>query len=162
MKTNFENIGGSYSQQGDYLLPNLTLLDENQRQISVWAIRHRRYLKSSHRVLYYNLLTSGKLYNYLADVERQTENLFEQTIKSLAEQEQVTEKLKAENMMLWVQKMNNIRNRAMEIVNAELIYTVSTQQRQGTIPATFIIGQLTCCKNFNLKVIYLHVFYIDH
>ena len=162
MKTNFENIGGSYSQQGDYLLPTLTLPDENQRQISVWAMRHRRYLKSSHRVLYYNLLTSGKLYNYLADVELQAENLFEQTIKSLAEQEQVTEKLKAENMMLWVQKMNNIRNRAMEIVNAELIYTVSTQQRQGTIPATFIIGQLTCCKNFNLKVIYLHVFYIDH
>ena len=108
MKTNFENIGGSYSQQGDYLLPNLTLLDENQRQISVWAIRHRRYLKSSHRVLYYNLLTSGKLYNYLADVERQTE--------------QVTEKLKAENMMLWVQKMNNIRNRATEIVNEQVIY----------------------------------------
>ena len=118
----YENIGGSYSQQGDYLLPNLTLLDENQRQISVWAIRHRRYLKSSHRVLYYNLLTSGKLYNYLADVERQTENLFEQTIKSLAEQEQVTEKLKAENMMLWVQKMNNIRNRATEIVNEQVIY----------------------------------------
>lgn len=69
MKTNFENIGGSYSQQGDYLLPTLTLPDENQRQISVWAMRHRRYLKSSHRVLYYNLLTSGKLYNYLADVE---------------------------------------------------------------------------------------------
>ena len=122
MKTNFENIGGSYSQQGDYLLPNLTLLDENQRQISVWAVRHRRYLKSSHRVLYYNLLTSGKLYNYLADVELQAENLFEQTIKSLAEQEQVTEKLKAENMMLWVQKMNNIRNRATEIVNEQVIY----------------------------------------
>ena len=85
-------------------------------------MRHRRYLKSSHRVLYYNLLTSGKLYNYLADVERQTENLFEQTIKSLAEQEQVTEKLKAENMMLWVQKMNNISNRATEIVNEQVIY----------------------------------------
>lgn len=122
MKTNFENIGGSYSQQGDYLLPNLTLLDENQRQISVWAMRHRRHLKSSHRVLYYNLLTSGKLYNYLADVERQAENLFEQTIKSLAEQEQITEKLKAENMMLWMQKMNNIRNRATEIVNEQVIY----------------------------------------
>ena len=76
MKTNFENIGGSYSQQGDYLLPTLTLPDENQRQISVWAMRHRRYLKSSHRVLYYNLLTSGKLYNYIADVELQAENLF--------------------------------------------------------------------------------------
>ena len=85
-------------------------------------MRHRRYLKSSHRVLYYNLLTSSKLYNYLADVELQAENLFEQTIKSLAEQEQVTEKLKAENMMLWVQKMNNIRNRATEIVNEQVIY----------------------------------------
>ena len=122
MKTNFENIGGSYSQQGDYLLPSLTLPDENQRQIGVWGTRHRRYLKSSHRVLYYNLLTSGKLYNYLADVERQAENLFEQTIKSLAEQKQVTEKLKAENMILWVQKMNNIRNRATEIVNEQVIY----------------------------------------
>ena len=79
-------------------------------------------MKSSHRVLYYNLLTSGKLYNYLADVERQAENLFEQKIKSLAEQEQVTEKLKAENMMLWVQKMNNISNRATEIVNEQVIY----------------------------------------
>mgnify|MGYP002572160529 CR=1 FL=1 len=122
MKTNFENIGGSYSQQGDYLLPNLTLLDENQRQISVWAIRHRRYLKSSHRVLYYNLLTSSKLDNYLADVEERAKNLFEQTVKSFAEQEQVTEKLKAGNMMLWVRKMNNIRNRAREIVNEQVIY----------------------------------------
>lgn len=122
MKTNFENIGGSYSQQGDYLLPTLTLPDENQRQISVWAMRHRRYLKSSHRVLYYNLLTSGKLNNYLADVDKRAKNLFEQTVKSIAEQEQVTEKLKAENMMLWVQKMNNIRNRATEIVNEQVIY----------------------------------------
>ena len=117
MKTNFENIGGSYSQQGDYLLPNLTLSDENQSQIGVWGTRHKRYLKSNHRVLYYNFLTSGKLDNYLSNVEHQAENLFEQTVKSLAEQERVTEKLKAENMMLWVQKMNNIRNRATEIVN---------------------------------------------
>ena len=145
MKTNFENIGGSYSQQGDYLLPNLTLLDENQRQISVWAIRHRRYLKSSHRVLYYNLLTSGKLYNYLADVERQTENLFEQTIKSLAEQEQVTEKLKAENMMLWVQKMNNIRNRATEIVNEQVIY----KREKGT---TYGENFRMLCLNFICEI----------
>jgi hypothetical protein len=88
----------------------------------VWAMRHRRYLKSSHRVLYYNLLTSGKLYNYLADVELQAENLFEQTVKSLAEKENVTEKLKSNNPMLWVQKMNNIRNRATEIVNEQVIY----------------------------------------
>lgn len=122
MKTNFENIGGSYTQQGDYLLPNLTLPGENQRQIGVWAMRHRRYLKSNHRVLYYNLLTSCKLDNYLADVEERAQTLFEQTVKSLAEQEQVTEKLKAENMMLWVQKMNNIRNSATEIVNEQVIY----------------------------------------
>ncbi len=122
MKTIFENIGGSYSQQGDYLLPNLTLPDESQRQIGVWAIRHKRYLKSNHRVLYYNLLTSGKLDDYLADVEERAKSLFEQTVKSLAQQEQVTEKLKAENIMLWVQKMNNIRNRVTEIVNEQVIY----------------------------------------
>lgn len=122
MKTIFENSGGSYSQQGDYLLPNLTLPDENQRQIGVWGTRHKRYLKSNHRVLYYNLLTSCKLDNYLADVEERAQTLFEQTVKSLAEQEQVTEKLKAENMMLWVQKMNNIRNSATEIVNEQVIY----------------------------------------
>lgn len=123
MKTIFENSGGSYSQQGDYLLPNLTLPDENQSQIGVWGTRHKRYLKSNHRVLYYNLLTSGKLYNYLTDVEERAQTLFEQTVKSLAEQERVTEKLKAENMMLWVQKMNNIRSRATEIVNEQVIYS---------------------------------------
>ena len=116
MKTIFENISGSYIQQGDYLLPNLTLPDENERQSGVWGMRHKRYLKSNHRVLYYNLLTSGKLYNYLADVDERAKKLFEQTVKSLAEQEQVTEKLKATDidMMLCVRKMNNIRNRATE------------------------------------------------
>lgn len=122
MKTIYENIGGCYPQQGDYLLPNLTLSDENKSQIGVWGMRHRRYLKSNHRVLYYNLLTSCKLDDYLADVEERAKSLFKQTVKSLAEQEQVTEKLKAENMMLWVQKMNNIRNRATEIVNEQVIY----------------------------------------
>ena len=123
MKTIFENNGGTYTQVGDYLLPNLLLqAEEKETNIGVWEMRHKRYLKSNNRVIYYNLLTSGKLYNYLADVELQAENLFEQTIKSLAEQEQVTEKLKAENMMLWVQKMNNIRNRATEIVNEQVIY----------------------------------------
>ena len=85
-------------------------------------MRHRRYLKSNRRVLYYNLLTSGKLYNYLADVDKRAQILFEQTVKSLAEQEQVTEKLKAENMILWVRKMNNIRSRATEIGNEQVIY----------------------------------------
>lgn len=122
MKTIFENIGGNYTQQGDYLLPNLTLPNENKMQIGVWRTRHKRYLKSNHRILYYNLITSSKLDDYLADVEERAKNLFEQRVKSLAEREQVTEKLKAENMMLWVQKMNNIRNRATEIVNEQVIY----------------------------------------
>ena len=122
MKTIFENSGGSYTQQGDYFLPNLALSDETEKQIGVWGIRHKQYLKSNHRVLYYNLLTSGKLYNYLADVDERAKNLFEQTVKSLAEHEQITEKLKAENMILWVQKMNNIRNSATEIVNEQVIY----------------------------------------
>lgn len=100
MKTIFENSGGGYTQQGDYLLPNLTPPTENEKQIGVWGMRHKGYLKSNHRVLYYNLLTSGKFDNYLDAVEERAKNLFEQTVKSLAEQEQVTEKLKAENMML--------------------------------------------------------------
>ena len=122
MKTNFENIGGSYSQQGDYLLPTLTLPDENQRQISVWAMRHKRYLKQSHKVRYYNLLTSGKLDSYLTDIEEQAQNLFSRLVKDLAEKENVTEKLKSDSPILWVRKMNNIRNRATEIVNEQVIY----------------------------------------
>ena len=122
MKTNFENIDGSYSQQGDYLLPSLTLPDENQRQISVWVMRHKRYLKQNHKVRYYNLLTSCKLNSYLADIEEQAQNLFSRLVKDLAEKENVTEKLKLDNPMLWVQKMNNIRNRATKIVNEQVIY----------------------------------------
>ncbi len=122
MKTIFENIGGSYTQQGDYLLPNLMLPVENKRQIGVWGTRHKRYLKSNHRVLYYNLLTSEKLYDYLADVEERAKSLFEQTVKLLAEKEGITEALKADNAMEWVQRMNNIRNRATEIVNEHVIY----------------------------------------
>ena len=115
MKTIFKVNGGTYTQAGEYMLPNLALSDETEKQIGVWGIRHKRYLKSNHRVLYYNLLTSGKLYNHLADVDERAKNLFEQTVTSLAEQEQITEKFKAENMMLWVQKMNNIRNRASDL-----------------------------------------------
>lgn len=123
MKTIFENNGGTYTQVSDYLLPNLSLpAEERKTNIGVWAMRHKRYLKSNHCVLYYNLLTSSKLDNYLADVDERAKNLFEQTVTSLAEQEQITEKLKAENMMLWVQKMNNIRSRATEIVNEQVIY----------------------------------------
>ena len=98
--------------------------EEKQANIGVWAMRHKRYLKQNHKVLYYNLLTSGKLNSYLADIEQQASNMFSRLVNDLAEKENVTEGLKATDMMLWVQKMNNIRNRATEIVNAELIYKV--------------------------------------
>ena len=121
--TLFEQLGGTYTQQGDYLLPNLTLPSEKETgNIGVWALRHKRYLKQHYKVLYYNLLTSGKLHSHLADTEEQAQQLFLRLVKELAEKEGVTEQLKAENALLWVQKMNNIRNRAAEIVNSEVVF----------------------------------------
>lgn len=121
--TIFEKQGGTYTQQGDYMLPDLLPAEEEKEaNIGVWAMRHKRYLKQSHKVRYYNLLTSGKLDLYLADIEEQAQNLFSRLVKDLAEKENVTEKLKSDNQMLWVQKMNNIRNRATEIVNEQVIY----------------------------------------
>ena len=122
MKTIFENNGGTYESQGDYLLPNLTLQDKAIYSIGVWGMRYKQYLKQYHKVLYYNLLTAGKLNSYLADVDKRARFLFDEIVKSLAENENVTEKLKSENAMLWVQKMNNIRNRATEIVNNQIIF----------------------------------------
>ena len=124
-KTIFEEMGGTYTQVGDYLLHDLKLPEEEKHaNIGVWGMRHKRFLKENHRVLYANLMTSGKLVVYLDDIEQQATAVFLRLVKELAEKERVTEKLKAENQMLWVQKMNNIRNRATEIVNAELILTV--------------------------------------
>lgn len=123
--TIFEKQGGTYTQVGDYMLPDLLLAEEEQEaNIGVWGMRHKRYLKQNHKVHYYNLLTSGKLNSYLADIEQQAQDLFLRLVKDLAERENVTEELKATDMMRWVQKMNNIRNRAMEIVNADIIYKV--------------------------------------
>lgn len=124
MKTIFENNGGTYEIQGDYLLPNLALQDEAQYSIGVWGMRHKRYLKQNHKVIYYNLLTAGILNSYLAEIDQRAKLLFDETVKSLAKKENVTEKLKETDMMLWVQKMNNIRNRAAEIVNGEVIYHI--------------------------------------
>lgn len=124
-KTIFEKAGGTYTQVGDYMLPDLLPAEEEKEaNIGVWGMRHKRYLKQNHKVRYYNLLTSGKLNSYLTDVEEQAQHLFSQLVKDLAEKENVTKKIKAENQMMWVQKMNNIRNRATEIVNAEWIYRV--------------------------------------
>ena len=123
--TTFEKQGSTYTQVGDYMLPDLLQAEEEKEaNIGIWAMRHKRYLKQNHKVLYYNLLTSGKLNSYLADIEQQAQQLFLQLVKDLADKENVTEELKSIDMMLWVQKMNNIRNRATEIVSAELIYTV--------------------------------------
>ena len=123
--TIFEKQGGTYTQVGDYMLPDLLPAEEEKEaNIGVWAMRHKRYLKQNHKVRYYNLLTSGKLNSYLADLEQQAQDLFLRLVKELAEKENVTEELKATDQMQWVQRMNNIRNRATEIVNAELIYTV--------------------------------------
>ena len=123
--TIFEQTGGTYTQAGDYMLPDLLPAEEEKEaNIGVWGMRHKRYLKQNHKVFYYNLQTSGKLNSYLADVEQQAQDLFIRLVKDLAEKENVTEELKATDMMLWVRKMNNIRNRAMEIVNADIIYTV--------------------------------------
>lgn len=123
--TIFEQTGGTYTQVGDYMLPNLLPAEEEKEaNIGVWGMRHKRYLKQNHKVIYYNLLTSGKLNSYLADVEQQAQDLFLRLGKQLAEKENVTEELKATDMMLWVQKMNNIRNRATEIVNLQLILKI--------------------------------------
>ena len=121
-KTIFEEMGGTYTQVGDYLLPDLKLPQEEQQPIGVWGQRHRRYLKEHHRATYATLLTSGKLNGYLADIDRRAEKMFSRLGKQMAEAEGVTEQLKAGNQMEWVGRMNNIRSRAMEIVNSELIY----------------------------------------
>ena len=123
IKTIFEEMGGTYTQVGDYLLPDLKLPEEEQQLFGVWGQRHRRYLKEHRRATYATLLTGGKLNDYLADIERQAEELFSRLVKQMAEAEDVTETLKAANQMEWVGRMNSIRSRAMEIVNSELIYT---------------------------------------
>ena len=112
----------TYTKQGDYLLPNLTLPEQKTREIGIWGQRHKRYLFKHHKVRYYNLLTSCKLTDYLADINEQVENMYQLLVKQLAEKEGVTEQLKAENSMLWMQQMNNIQNRVREIVNSEVIY----------------------------------------
>ena len=117
-----ENNGLWYELQGDYYLPCLKLPEEEQAYIGIWGQRHFRYLKEHRRVRYADLLTSGKLNSYLVDIDRQAEELFLRLVKQMAEREGVTEQLKVSNQMEWVRRMNNIRNRAVEITNSELIY----------------------------------------
>ena len=119
-----EKNGLWYELHGDYYLPCLVLPDEKQQPIGIWGQRHLRYIKQNKRSFYTELLTSGKLNSYLTDVDRQAEEMVSQLMKQLAEKENITEKLKEENQMIWVQKMNNIRNRATEVVNSELIFAL--------------------------------------
>lgn len=113
----------TYTHQGDFLLPNLKLPEQPKVEIGIFGKRHLRYLERNRKILYTNMLTKGKLTAYLADIDEQAENMFDQLVRQLAEREGVTEQLKANNQILWVKKMNSIRNRAEEIVNHELIYS---------------------------------------
>ena len=117
-----EKNGLWYELQGDYYIPCLKSPEEEQQPIGVWGQRHLRYIKLHRKVLYLNLLTSGKLNGYLAELDKQAEEMFSQIVKQMAEREGVTENLKADNQMEWVAQMNNIRSRATEMINADLIY----------------------------------------
>ena len=121
MKSIFEQQGGTYTMQGDYRLPNLLPPTEEERPIGVWGQRRLNYLKHYRKVLYYNLLTSGKLHSHLADVEEQAQDLFSRLVKEYAEKEGITEQLKAIDQMQWVQRMNIIRKRVIKVVFDEFI-----------------------------------------
>ena len=122
MKTLFEQLGGTYTMQGDYRLPNLTVDETDTRPIGVWGQRRLHYLKHHRKVLYYNLLTSGKLHSHLAAIEEQAQELFARLITDLATKEGITEQLKATDQIKWVQRMNNIRERVMEMVYTDVVY----------------------------------------
>lgn len=122
MKSLFEQLGGTYTRQGDYCLPNVCLSPEEERPIGIYGQRRRAYLKEHHRLLYYNLLTAGTLNGHLADIEEQAQELFSRMVKQHAVADGVTEALKANDPMAWVRKMNSIRHRANEVVMQEIVY----------------------------------------
>ena len=113
----------TYTQQGDYLLPNLTLPEQDKRPIGLWGQQHLRYIKRCCPFLYTNMLTKCKLNEYLADIDEQAQKIYNELVQSFAKEEGCTEQLKATNQMLWVRKMNNAVQRAREVVNAEIIYS---------------------------------------
>ncbi len=122
METLFKQLGGTYTMQGDYRLPNLIVEETDTRPIGVWGQRRLHYLKHHRKVLYYNLLTSGKLHSHLADIEVQAQELFSRLIKEHAEKEGITEQLKVTDQMKWVQKMNNIRECVIETVYSDVVF----------------------------------------
>ena len=124
MKSLFEQLGGTYHWEGDYLIPDLGLPDEDETPIGIWGQRHGRWLKREHRALYDNLLYSFKLHAHLVEVDERAERMLNQLTAEMAKRECVTEALKAANQMAWVQHMNNIRARAAEVIYNEVIYTL--------------------------------------
>ena len=121
-KTIFEELGGKYERQGDYLIPCIALPTEEEQPIGIWGQRHLHYLKQYRKVIYTNLLTSGRLNAYLADIDRQAQERFERLIEGMKQAQGITERLKEENALEWVQHLNNIRACARETVNKEIIY----------------------------------------
>ena len=121
-QTLFEQSGGTYTRQGDYMLPDVKLPDQPEFEIGVWGNRLRQYLKQRHRIKYYNMLTQCTLYPHLADVERRAQRMFDDLVDQIAKQEGITEQLKADDMTAWVKQMNNIRNRVQEIILREIVY----------------------------------------
>ena len=121
MKSLFEQMGGTYTLQGDYYFPNLSLPAEENKPIGIWGQRHLRYIQHHRKVFYTNLLTSGRMNSYLADIDKQAEELFLRLVKQMAEREGLTEKLKAEYPTEWIGIMNALREAAAEIVNTEVI-----------------------------------------
>ena len=117
-----EQTGINYTLQGNYYLPDLALPEQEDKPFGLWGQRHLRYIKQHRKILYINLLTSGKLNDHLTDIDKQAEDMFFRLVKQMAECEGVTEQLKADNQMEWVDRMNNIRSRATEIVNNDIIY----------------------------------------
>lgn len=122
MESLFEQLGGTYTRQGDYCLPNVCLPTEEERPIGIYGQRRRAYLKEHHRVLYYNLLTAGTLGGHLADIEEQAQELFLRLVEQYADAKGVTERLKASEPQSWVRQMNNMRERATEAVNSEVVF----------------------------------------
>ena len=122
-KSLFEQLGGTYRKESDYLIPCLTVPAEEEQPIGVWGQRHLDYLKQYRKVTYTNLLTSGRLNIYLADIDRQAQERFEKLIEGMKQTQGITERLKEENALEWTGRLNNIRACAREIVNEEIIYT---------------------------------------
>ena len=122
-KSLFEQMGGTCKQVGDYLLPDIPVAPQTEIFIGVWGMRHHNHLRKTNKVLFSRLVISGKMNDYLADIDKQAEEMFSQLVKEFAERDGITEALKATDQMEWVRRMNAVREQAMEMVNSELIYT---------------------------------------